>query len=558
LIGNLNGKVYGFLKNKKLIIMFSVVLVVLIGSAIYITVKGKTSKNASFQTFTVRRGNLNLVLKYSGTVKPLKEATISLNNIEGEVSKIYFKIGDSVKKGDLLAEFKNEQYDLDLQKAALNLQQKQMDYSDINDKLNIRAPNSGVIKDISVQKGDNINNGMLLAKIEDQSHTRVRIPFNQSQIKNIKVGQKAEVVLLDSLYKIEGMVEKVDKSGVLKSNGGLYYYVTIVMNGNYYSQNGNNLAQAQVYTDKGVEYGIESSSLEPPRTVEIRAGVSGVLKEVYVSENDVVSKDQLLFSIQGDGNDSPDKLQASLQSAELDYKQSALKYENLRVYSPIDGVVSEMNLHEGDVLKPSVSYSDTDQPYIKVVDNSKMKVVLSVDELDISKLKVGMPVKITSEAVKDKVFDGVIDSISNTGKVQNDVTTYDVTVVLDNCEGLKDGMTVDAQIMADQRENVLMVPVSALQERNGRYFVLVYNNGTNSNSPNSSTSTSSGRNIRSSNMPGILVPVEVGLVNDEFAEIKSGLKEGDKVILFSRNSTSNSSGNIQRQMFFMGNPPRRQ
>ncbi|HHV83277.1 MAG TPA: efflux RND transporter periplasmic adaptor subunit, partial [Tepidanaerobacter syntrophicus] len=88
-----------------------------------------TASAQKLSTAKVTKGNLEVVLKDSGTLEPMEQETINLK-VDGTVKKVYFNEGDVVKEGDLLYELSNEDLAISLQKAELSLKQQQIDLQD--------------------------------------------------------------------------------------------------------------------------------------------------------------------------------------------------------------------------------------------------------------------------------------------------------------------------------------------------------------------------------------------------------------------------------------------
>jgi HlyD family secretion protein len=300
--------------------------------------------------------------------------------------------------------------------------------------------------------------------------------------------------------------------------------------------------------------------------VEIKPEISSKVKEVYIDEGDTVKKGQKLFSLDEEDIDSNiEKQQLALQQAELDLQSRLKDRENLLVYAPIDGTIIEQNVREGDLIKLSTGSSSSSEPAAVIVDYSKMQVVLSIDELDINKVELGMPVKITSDAVPGEVFEGTVEKIADEGTSQNNVATFDVTVTMDKTPKLKAGMTVDAELTVAKKQNVLMLPIAAIQQKDGKSYVIPVkseslgvqgntgksnkngNSGNYSNNNNSNNNNNNGSRRFSMNM----IEVQTGISNDEYIEIVSGLNEGDMVLM----PASSSSGSSSRQTGFMGPIP---
>jgi HlyD family secretion protein len=506
---------------------------------------GKTQA-PSFRTARVTRGNLDVVLKSSGTLKPMEDATINLK-VDGRVKKVYIKEGDVVKKGDLLYELQDDELEIELQKARISVSQQQLNLEEAlknRNETEIYAPENGVITAVDVKPGDSVSSGTVLATLENREKAKVRAPFNPAQIKSIKVGQKADVLFLDSLYSVEGKVTRVDKAGTPSAGGGVYYYATITIEGNYYVEGQEQKVQVTVDTQNGSMQAVEEVVLEPQETFEVKPQISAAISKVLVEEGDYVKKGQKLFSLDTSDVDlNIEKMQRSLEQAKLDLASKMKQLDDLKIYSPIDGTVIEQNIREGDLIKPSSNSSSEDEKAAVIVNYSKMQVVVPIDELDINKVKEGMPVKVTAEAAPGKVFEGVVEKIAEQGVSQNNVSTFDVTVSLAKTPELKAGMTVDVEIPVASARDVLILPAAAIQERNGKSFVML------------ATDKNAGNKINRAAMApsqGGLVEVKTGLRNEDYVVIESGLKEGDVVLVPSNSGNSGFTSNRRQPV---GGPP---
>ena len=136
-----------------------------------------------------------------------------------------------------------------------------------------------------------------------------------------------------------------------------------------------------------------------------------------------------------------------------------------------------------------------------------------VSETDIGKVQVGLPARITAETYKGKVFHGKVYKISPLGAEKNNVTSFDVRVSVDNPEGLLLAhMSANAEIVLEEHKNVLTIPEGAL----------IYDDKKNPFVEVPDPANKSGRRR---------VPVKISISTGTRAEVTSGLKEGDKVIL---------------------------
>ncbi|ADH60080.1 efflux transporter, RND family, MFP subunit [Thermoanaerobacter mathranii subsp. mathranii str. A3] len=553
-----------------------VIIAVLISGIVtfYFVNRAKSSQPRQFSYATVTRGNISM--KVTGTGNITNDVRVITLKGNGTVKKVYFKEGDTVKKGDLLYEIENESLKQQIEEAKLNVdlaaQQLKSDLESYNKSianLKITSPSDGIVDSILVQKGQNVSAGTQVATIADYSHVTVRVPFNSVQIKNIKVGQKADIFLYDSLTTITGTVEYVSHQAV-PHNTMEYYYVTVGLDNPGALSDGMKV-QVSIHTDNGVEKALEDSTLTVKNTVTVIAKTSGTVEKINVTEGENVKKGTLLVELSSD-NISDTQIQndkLALTQAQNNYNELLEQLENLKIYSPIDGKIVSQNIKEGDVLGSSTSDSTTNGSQSSqltfvpisdvselsnyeseaetavIVGNGNYTVNLSVDEADIKNIKVGQKAEITTDDLPDKTFTGTVTAISQLPTVENGVSSYTVTVELDSNGDLMLGMSVNISIIVAEKENVLLLPLQAVQTNDDKKYVILYTDDLkNQKSKNSTTKTSLENNIKF---------IETGIYNDNYIEITSGLKEGDKVLIPTTSSSTNT--NSQRAGFgIMGGP----
>lgn len=154
---------------------------------------------------------------------------------------------------------------------------------------------------------------------------------------------------------------------------------------------------------------------------------------------------------------------------------------------------------------------------------------MNIDELDISQVEVGQTVEITADAVEGKTYAGVVTKVSVAGTTSGGITTYPVTVRIDETDGLLPGMNVDAEIVIVEKDGVLAVPSGAVNRGN---TVLI-----------TSDSPSAANALEQEAPEGyVYVQVETGISDDSYTEITSGLQEGDTVAYIAVSGNSGGMG----------------
>jgi HlyD family secretion protein len=205
--------------------------------------------------------------------------------------------------------------------------------------------------------------------------------------------------------------------------------------------------------------------------------------------------------------------QIAIVQARLEAAQIALDLANYYLsrgilIAPFDGVVAKVNLVPGE-------FPPMDQPAILLFDTSAFYLDIPVDEADISKVAVDQLVNLTFDALPGEVLTGRVSRIADTAINLGGVVTYAVRIDLDSTtQPLRSGLSATAVITVDQINNVIRVRnrFVRLDRRTGKASVIVQ-------LPNGKLGE---------------VEVTLGLRNETYSEVKSGLIEGDVVILLPR------------------------
>jgi hypothetical protein len=147
---------------------------------------------------------------------------------------------------------------------------------------------------------------------------------------------------------------------------------------------------------------------------------------------------------------------------------------------------------------------------------------LSLNEVDVAKVKVGQKATLTFDAIEDLSLTGVVAEVESLGTVSQGVVSYKVKINFDTQdEQVKSGMSVSAAIIIDVHQDVLTVPNAAIKNQGTTYYIETLNNP--------SAEVAGVQGVTSASAPQQQT-VEVGLADDTSTEIILGLQEGDHVI----------------------------
>ena len=171
----------------------------------------------------------------------------------------------------------------------------------------------------------------------------------------------------------------------------------------------------------------------------------------------------------------------------------------------------------------------TDVTAFTISSDENMILSVNVDELDINSIALDQEAEVTFDAIEEGSFTGTITSIGSTANASGGVAKYAVSVSIPKDEQMKVGMNASAVITIENKENIITIPMNALQERGGSSFVY--------------TSQEEDGSLSGE------VEVTTGLSDGSTVEITEGLSEGDTVYYQKTGSSDSSSKDIQMPDF---------
>ncbi|MEM1059971.1 MAG: efflux RND transporter periplasmic adaptor subunit [Verrucomicrobiota bacterium] len=302
---------------------------------------------------------------------------------------------------------------------------------------------------------------------------------------------------------------------------------------------------------------IESAGdISPINQVEIKPEVSARIKKIHIQPGQPVERGQLLVEL--DDNELltdkaaaeteiegkailKEKAQRNFARAKLLYQRKLIsreEFENIRsdsesaanayevalrqletikeqlnktlVPAPMNGIVLDLPVSEGQVVTSAASVN-SGTTLMNIADLSKMYIASHLNQVDVTKLKLGQDAKISINSIRDLEMDGRVRFIAPVASIIRNIKGFTVEVeIVDLDPRVRPGMTADLIFQVDSRDGALTLPLTAIFTENDRKVVFVTGEG----SPEPRE-----------------MPVEVGITNYNFAEITKGLKEGQQVLL---------------------------
>jgi len=490
------------------------------------------SSLSALEQVTAERRDITVTVNAASVIKPLDSYTV-ISFVNGDVLEADFKEGDVIGKGDVLyridssdmesairqSEEAVKSCELGVQQAELSVSAARRALDDMRDVYDDLMPESGIagrVVKIYYEKGDSVTAGMPVCDIADRDTAVLVIPFHSQAADGISVGDAALVSV--SGETLTGTVSKVSGAQNAGAGGILTREVEISV-----ANPGGITAGMSATASVGDNACAAPGAFKFNRQSTVYAAASGDVAEVLASEGDAVVPGTPILRIDSSALDS--QLAAAedgVRNAELAYANAVNSLAGARsnlqdmrdrlddyvITSPIAGTVVEKNFKVGDKLDATTS----SKAMAVIYDLSALEAVLDVDERDIPDMTVGSTAVITADALGSKEFTGRVARIGINGTAIGGVTSYPVTIRIDDTEGLLPGMNITADIVTVEVKDVLAIPTSAVSRGN---TVLLYDE------------TSAGDLADRVPAGYRRIAVELGRSDDDYIEVLSGLEEGD-------------------------------
>jgi HlyD family secretion protein len=334
-------------------------------------------------------------------------------------------------------------------------------------KAEIKSKASGIVKKIYVDYGDHVKAGQILAEL-DKVQLEAALRAANANLQAAEAARESAKAALER--------NKVD------AEGPDVPFLKLSME-----------RARQMFKD-----GVMSKSLVEDSEKNYQLALN---KQTSAQRNLLVSRAEIAKA----------EAQAAQAKAAADNAQEDL--HNSTIISPIDGLVLSRDVNVGDAVSSILILGSQATPIMTLGDVSEVYVQGKVDEADIGKVYLNQAARIVVESFKDKKFTGKVTKISPLGKEKDNVTTFEVRVSISNPGGeLKASMSANAEILLEEKKNVLMLPEAAL----------IYDKDRNAQVEIPDSRGEHGKKKLS---------VKLGISNGVKTELVSGLNEKQKVIL---------------------------
>ncbi len=519
-------------------IMIILIIVIVIGGGIYafkqlIPPAETEAIGPLYSTQPVTRGDISVGVYATGSLDPSQgggirvPGTYESTRINYIIEEFYVKDGDEVSKGQIVAKLRAPDLKLQIESMEEKLASDREFLSELTDtpieqlyRLNpaqgitLKAPIDGRVVGLDINEGDELRQGQIVARVVDDSKFKIKAKLMPNEYKLIEKHQPEKMLL--NFLQFDGFVEAkithinpnpildVDHESESKIRTNYVYWVTLEAENPGLAYPGMALYVGMPQKDNKEVIWFKNQTTVDSYLKEERviSRAEGLVTKIYVHEMEMVAAGDSIVSLAG--SDVQKEIQERLdriQEAEIELRQHYAKFNELEIKSPMDGIVAGL-YREIDETVGSGEWIG------HIYNTENMRMWVQVDDVDVLYVKQGSPVKVTVEAVPGEVFEGEVTHVSTMGEDVKGIPRFGVNIEVKGGPQLRPGMQAQAFIDAGSAENVLLVPVEAIFEEDGKPMVEVLNpDGT----------------IK-------VVPLTLGLMNDRYAEVKSGLEEGELIV----------------------------
>ena len=517
-------------------IMIILIVVIVVGGGFYafkqlMPAVDTGATGPLYSTQAAERGDISVGVETSGSLDPSQGGGIIVPGTYGSgnyvIDEFLVQDGDEVSKGQVVVRLKAPDLKAQIENMEEKLNSDKEYLSELTDtpvnqlhRLNpaqgitLRAPIDGRVVGLDAVEGDDLSQGRIVARVVDDSVFKVRAKLMPNEFKLLEKNEPDKMMLSFTQFGdfIEAKITHINPNPILEVKQeennqvrtNYVYWITLEAENPGLAYPGMSLYVGMPQKDNDMVVWFRNLSTIDGYLKEERiiSRAEGLVTEVSVHEMEMVEAGDPIISLAG--SDVQKDIQQRLdkiQETEIELRQLYSKLNELEVKSPMDGIVASLYRSEGESVGAGEHIG-----HIYNTDNMRMWV--QVDDVDVLFVKQGSPVRITVDAVPGETFEGEVTHVSTMGEDVRGIPRFYVTIDVKGGAQLRPGMQAQAFIDAGAAEDVLLIPVEAIFEEEGKSMVEIL--------------TPDG-NIE-------VVPLTLGLMNDRHAEVKSGLEEGDLVV----------------------------
>lgn len=528
----------------------------LLGAISWVAVRAlRAPKPVEERLSTIDRGMVEVKVTESGTIEPLKKVEVK-SKVAGRVAQLAVDEGDHVTAGQFLAAI--DPTEINSQVAQIRAQwdgarsrgeqsQRAVAYQVTQTRTGIEQARANLLtaqSRLQVAQEANRAQPALTAGEIAQAEAALRSAQQSADLLRAS-GHPQAIVQAQTAFEEARTAEanarrSVDRQKSLLARGFVSEQAVDAAE-NELAASRARLEQARKKSDLiGEQNRLELASAET-RIAEARAGLDRARAgrvNIPIKEQEVASaraavsqaRSQLAAAIASQRqdemrHDEVRQARASAAQVENQLREVEVRQHDTTLVAPMAGVVTRRYVEAGELVTSGVSTFSSGTPVLQVADLSRMLVKMTVNEVDVNKVRVGLPVEIAVDGARDAQFTGRVRRVATaSGSAQSDaqsaaasgsVIRYAVEVEVSHPDGrLRPGMTARCSIIVARRPNVVRIPINCVTVK-GKAVTATVSAGVPKGSPGPARTEER--------------KLDPGLYGDAFVEVRSGVRPGEKV-----------------------------
>lgn len=470
------------IKNKKISIPVGVLILIVI---ILISRGGE-----EIQVHTIVKDDFIQTTRVSGKVVPQDEASLSFNT-SGKVSEVFVKVGDEVRRGDILATLDRDDLNASLNEAQANLQLEQSQYRELQRGT---RDEEIVVQEVRVESAREDYEASLSVLVDaiNQTYTSADTLYTNgiSQVFRDPFGFNSKILPIMNVSRqttineqYQDIISIMRKWSKLNSTLNADTYNTSVLRTVQEYLNTLKLFSSlvssavadfePVYSTTQEEIDGYRSDLASERSAldTAIATLTNASKEYDSSANDLRFEESNLALLKaGSTSGNLDVQSARIAASSARVSSASSDIRDSQIIAPFDGTVAKKTISVGE-------YADSQTEVFVLIAPNGIEIESFIPELLIRNVGLDDKATITFDAYPDRKFEGVVSSVDPKDTLRDGVTTYKTSIQLINIDEtpVRIGMTVDINIEAYKEENILLIPSRAIVREDGIDYVFLEN-----------------------------------------------------------------------------------
>lgn len=490
---------------KKWIVIGAVVLIII---GYFVITNLLKNPSDSYITEKAVKGEVLQEISETGSVRATESVSMGFKTM-GKIARINVAVGESVKKGDILAELDLSQSSAQLQAAEAALKSSQHQYEKLLNGLtegDIKTYEDAVTsakQDLQSAYDSSLNTlNDAYTKIYNAYTTVVSLQNSYFSAPD-QTGSKVSEGRNDINNNMQDVKTYIDAANDSNIDSAVSHMI-IALDNVY-----NDLKIIREQCDEGMYYSrvtaTDKTTLDTQKGYINTASTSVTTSQQSISSYKTAlqkAQDNLVLKTANPRPEDVNIYQSQIDQARANVNLYQSQISDAYLRSPINGRITDINAKRGEVASPST-------PIINLLSSDPFQIKVNIYEQDIVNAKQGDPVLINLVAFPKQSFEGKIIAIDPAEKIVDNVVYYEVTIDFPNQpEATKSGMTADVVIRTNDKNDVLRVSKNTVENINGKDILQVITKGKVEDRQ-----------------------VTIGLEGNDYVEILSGLNEGEEVVI---------------------------